>query len=80
MGENSDHDVHVSGSPDVPKDNKITLTIDRDGVQLFLEIAAPGVVALRWSDQDVRVRHEIQWAVDAIQHVLNSPSALSIQH
>jgi hypothetical protein len=54
--------------------------IERDGQQLFLEIASPGITALLGSDLEQKARQEIQQAIDTIQKVLDSALKLSIRH
>jgi hypothetical protein len=80
MSENVSCQLSISGSVDAPAGNELTVEIERDGQQLFLEIASPGITALQGSDLDQKARQEIQQAIHTVQKVLDSPLKLPIRH
>ena len=80
MSENVSFQLSISGSVDTPAGNELTVEIERDGQQLFLEIPSPGITVLLGSDLEQKARQEIQQAIDTIQKVLDSALKLSIRH
>jgi len=66
--------IEVSGTTILPEDDKLTL-IRHDQPRIFLEIAVPGIRSAG-EDQRQMGRQAILDAIDALQAVLNSPTAL----
>ncbi len=70
--------LDVSGTPENPSDNKITLLRHAPQLPLRLEIDAPGILSGPGELED-RVRAKVQETLDTLQAELDSPSGLALR-